>query len=272
MFRVSRFASARIRRFAGNFMKLFTAIYDDARLLPHFLRHYAKAGIAEFYIAAAAGFGDLVREFVDRYQITVCEGLDVADSWLGGASAVSEMRRWFQEDDEWVVIVDLDEFIEFAQPPDEVARLADSEGADVVRGIMYDRFAIDGGLPDFASDTDLARLYPVRARFTSEVMRGTDTKGVMVKGMLMPPPDSGHHAFLGEKVYHAAIEISHYKWNARAIKRVKSAHELLNAHGKHWAEEYQRVLDHYQKYGRFAWEEFGGEVVGDGSQKADNRT
>jgi hypothetical protein len=32
-------------------MKLFTAIYDDSGLLSHFLRHYERVGVTEFYVA-----------------------------------------------------------------------------------------------------------------------------------------------------------------------------------------------------------------------------
>ena len=43
-------------------------------------------------------------------------GLDVDDSVTSGTSAVSAMRAAAQGEDEWVVIVDLDEFVEFKGP------------------------------------------------------------------------------------------------------------------------------------------------------------
>src|SRR6516165_12130167 len=95
-------------------MKLFTAIYDDARILQHFLGYYDHHGINEFYIAASSALVPVVRASMEHYKIILFEGLDVADSFLGGTSAVTEMRRMHQQDGEWVVIVDLDEFVDFA--------------------------------------------------------------------------------------------------------------------------------------------------------------
>jgi hypothetical protein len=94
-------------------MKLFTAIYDDARLLGHFLRHYDRCGINEFFIAVSPACASVVGGFTNNYKISLFEGLDVAESVLGGITAVTEMRRMRQQDHECVVIVDLDEFVEF---------------------------------------------------------------------------------------------------------------------------------------------------------------
>lgn len=242
-------------------MKLFTTIYDDARLLGHFLRHYDRAGVTDYFIATAPGFAQAVEPYTSRYKITVCDGLDVADSWLGGASAVSDMREAHQNDDEWVIIVDLDEFAEFSPSVMKILQLSDDEGANVVRGIMYDRFSADGRLIDFSPEAELCEVYPVRCRLIRDLMGGTDYKGVLVKGRLRPLPDSGHHGFVGERISSHSVEISHYKWNARAIDRVLAAYEALTKAGKPWAFEYERVIAHYEQHGRFAWEEFGGELA-----------
>ncbi len=246
-------------------MKLFTAIYDDDRILGHFLQHYRRAGVTDYFIATAPGFAQTAESYRDRFTITVYEGLNVADSWLGGASAVSAMRAIHHDDDEWAIIADLDEFTEFPPNISSIVRFADSEGANVVRGIMYDRFSADGRLVDFAPAAELSQVYPVRSRLTRDLMGGWDYKGVLVKGKLQPPPDSGNHLFVGEKICSREVEISHYKWNARAIDRVRAAYEALSNAGKGWAIEYRRVLDHYERNGRFVWEEFGGELVADRS-------
>jgi hypothetical protein len=242
-------------------MKLFMAIYDDARLLGHFLQHYARAEVTEYFIATAPRFAQAVEGYKSRFRITVYEGLDVADSMMGGTSAVSTMREIHHGDDEWAIIADLDEFTEFSASISSILQLADGEGADVVRGIMYDRFSADGRLIDFGPEAELSKVYPVRSRFTRDVMGGTDYKGVLVKGRLTPVPKSGHHQFIGEKICSQELEISHYKWSARAIDRVRAAYAAVSKAGIGWAIEYERVLDHYERNGRFAWEEFGGQLV-----------
>ena len=242
-------------------MKLFTAIYDDARLLGHFLRHYERAGVTDYFIATAPGFAQAAESCKSAFKITIYEGLDVADSWLGGASAVSAMRDIHHGDDEWATIADLDEFIEFSPSISSIVQLAEREGANIIRGIMYDRFTADGRLVDFGPAAELSKVYPVRSRLTRDLMGGTDYKGVLVKGRIKPTPNSGHHVFVGEKICSQELEISHYKWNVRAIDRVRAAYEALTKAGKPWAIEYRRVLDHYERNGRFIWEEFGGELL-----------
>jgi hypothetical protein len=240
-------------------MKLFTAIYDDARLLRHFLRHYDSAGVAEFYIATSAACATEAKAVVGDYNVRLFEQFDVHDSWVGGNGAVTEMRRLLQTENEWSIIVDLDEFIEFSADIEHIVSAAENEGANVVRGIMYDRFTADGRLADFNSDSDLSKLYPVRARFIAHVMRGADYKGVVVKGQLRGA--IAHHRFVGEKVASTILEIAHYKWNTRTIARVEHAYTELVKRGAPWAVEYRRILDHYEQHGRMAWEEFGGELI-----------
>ncbi len=241
-------------------MKLFTAIYDDARLLESFLRHYDQYGITEFFMAASPGFASMVKGFMENYRITLFEGLDIADSVLGGTAAVTEMRGIHQQDDEWVVIVDLDEFVEFAPDIHHFLSIAERDDANIVRGIMYDRFSADGKLVDLDQETDLPKIFPVKARFIEKVMHGCDHKGILVKGPLKAA--GAHHVFEGEKLSSEVLEIAHYKWIAGAIDRLKSAIQLVEEAGIPWHVEYKRALDHYQRYGRFAWETFGGKMVG----------
>jgi hypothetical protein len=241
-------------------MKLFTAIYNDAKLLGSFLRHYDQYGITEFFIAASPSFASMVKGFMGNYRITLFEGLDVADSILGGTAAVTEMRRIHQQDNEWVVIVDLDEFAEFVPDIHHFSSNAEGEDANVVRGIMYDRFSVDGNLVDVNQETDLRKLFPVRARFIDKVMRGCDHKGILVKGPLKAT--GAHHFFEREKLSSEVLEIAHYKWITGAIDRLRSATQLVEEAGIRWHVEYKRALDHYERYGRFAWETFGGEMVG----------
>ena len=68
----------------------------------------------------------------------------MADQYPFGVNALSEMLRIYQAPDEWVIVVDIDEFIEFPRPVGEVVAAADAAGANVVQAIMYDRFCTDG--------------------------------------------------------------------------------------------------------------------------------
>ncbi len=238
-------------------MKLFVTICKDAGLLGHFLRHYTAAGVDEFFVAVAPEFAAEVVSFADRYKIRVRD-LPDDDPLLGGSAAVTDMRLLYQGKGEWVVIVDLDEFVEFQDDFQALISRADSAGANVIRGIMHDRFSADGRLRDFTPESDLAQVYPIKSRFVRDVMGGCDHKGVLVKGHIRPAAMSGHHRFEDEILSPDLLDISHYKWFAGAVDRCRAVYRLVSDAGIHWAPEFKHALDHYAAHGRFAWEEFGG--------------
>jgi hypothetical protein len=239
-------------------MKLFTTIYHDARLLGHFLAHYRRAGVIQFFVAVSEPFENAVRRCATAEDITVYTDLDVSDTVIGQVSAATEMRRQHQRSTEWAIVVDLDEFVEFPTGIDGIIAEAESEGANVVRGIMWDRFARDGRAVGFQPASELKNVYPVKARFIKNLMGGADYKGVLVKGLLESV--SAHHNFENEIICSRELEISHYKWTEGAIDRLRAAHRMVQDAGEPWAAEYKRVLDHYEQHGRFAWEEFGGQL------------
>ena len=211
-------------------MKLFVTVYDDPRLLGHFLRHYEAIGVTDFYIAIPGELRDQVEERTEGHSVNLIEGLNVADS-VSGTAAVSEMRKLHQEDDEWVVICDLDEFLE-CESVEDAAEAAGRAGANLVRGIMHDRFALDGQPRGFAPDEDLNEVYPIKSRFIREVMRGYDHKGILVKGLLNPAPGAAHHWFTGERGFSGVLDISHYKWTASSLERVRSAYADRERRGR----------------------------------------
>lgn len=235
-------------------MKTFVSVYDDARLLPHFLRHYLSQGSTHFFIAADPAVAAEARRHCAGFPAQVIDGLNVEDSAEGGTIAVTAMRLRFSEPEEWVALADLDEFQEHPGGLSRSAQLAQSEGANVVRGILIDRVAQDGSLPVFDDETDLWKLFPVRCRLTKRLQRGADYKAALVRGPLLPA--LAHHRFQGERVSSRQIEIHHFKWNAAAQARMRGAIELLKARGLSWRVEYERVLDHIGTHGRIRWEDF----------------
>jgi hypothetical protein len=239
-------------------MKLFASICHDARLLPHFLAHYHAAGVTDFYISATPD----VQKYAGNYSITYFQHPGVVDAITGGVFGVSAMRLRFQHPNEWVIIVDLDEFVEFPGEISELVKVAEGENANVIRATMWDRFTADGSLGTVDESTDLAQTFPVRAPFIKNVMRGTDFKAVIVRGLLKSCDGGGHHGFEGERVCSRELVLSHYKWIDGAVERLRHASETVAAAGKTWSIEYERALTHYETHGRFVSEEFDGEYVG----------
>jgi FkbM family methyltransferase len=238
-------------------MKLFVCITDDEHgLLAHFLRHYAACGIDRFFIAAPAKLEATLGEHARAYQITHERGLDVVNSVAGGVTAVAQMRQRYQTPDEWVMIVDLDEFVEIDAPLDDIVRDLEAEGATVAQAIMYDRFTRSGELLGFKASDTLSEAFPVKARFNRDVMKGADWKGVFVKGHLKSA--SAHHTFAGERIFSKVFELAHYRFHGRSLDRLRAAYKHVSDLKIWWADQYSNILRHYDRHGRFAWEEFGG--------------
>ena len=146
-------------------MRLFVCAVDDVRLLPHFLRHYERSGVTEFHVATPRHLANSIESVSHNYLVIQYHDFDAVASFTGGAEAVTKMRETAQGAGEWVVIVDLDEFVEFPEPVTKLAEKAEAESANIVRGVMYDRFAIDGQLKDFADDFGLVRAFPRESPF-----------------------------------------------------------------------------------------------------------
>src|SRR5262245_51836116 len=98
-------------------LKLFVTVYNDARLIHHFLRHYEARGVTHFFIAVGEDLKRVVDQTRVDHPVSVVTGLDVVNS-VAGTAAVSAMRAQHHGDDEWAAIVDLDEFVECQSLPD----------------------------------------------------------------------------------------------------------------------------------------------------------
>ncbi len=146
-----------------------------------------------------------------------------------------EMRSRYQGEDEWALIVDLDEFVDFADGITGIIASAEAEGANVVRGIMYDRFPADGRLVDFDPALELAPQYPVRSTFIRDVMHGNDTKAVLVKGRLQAGFWAGnpaeHHFMVGEKVASTVLAIDHYRWVGTSVEHLRDRRKIFQGIG-----------------------------------------
>jgi hypothetical protein len=235
-------------------MKLFVAVYDDCALLPHFLKHYQSMGVKKFYIAASPAVVPIVRRDAIGFDAVVRDDLDVADSFQGGALAVTAMRFDYSDEDEWVLIADLDEFLARDTPLPEVLAKAIAEDANVVRARMVDRVSVDGSLPAVLEGTDLWETFPRECALTKQLQGSVDHKGLLVRGHLLPT--MAHHEFRDERICSQWLRLHHFKWNSNAEARLRVAMELARASEINWWIEYDRVLRHLDAHGRLRWEDF----------------
>ena len=237
---------------AAGAVKLFTSVSDDLDLFPHFLRHYAQAGVTDFFVVAPSEVVDVMTPLASDYAMTIVPADPAgAARHVGSTEQVSNLRRRHQQNDEWVVIAEADEFVDFPESITDIAAAAEAEGANVVRGTMYDRFTLDGHLSEVEPASDLAELFPVRSRFVRDVMLGCDQKAILVKGL---------HTLDGDHVASTELIIDRYKWIQGSVERERARARTSDEADGDWRREYDRALRHYDAHGRFAWEKFGGEL------------
>jgi hypothetical protein len=93
-----------------------------------------------------------------------------------------------------------------------------------------------------------------------DVMLGYDHKAALVKGRLKGPPEFAQHILDGERIASRTVNIDHYKWTGGSLERLKERCRGLEKAGIDWKVQYERVIQHYEHHGRFAWEQFGGEL------------
>jgi putative methyltransferase (TIGR04325 family) len=242
-------------------VKLFTRVFDDSDLLPHFLRHYAQAGVTDFYVVARLEIVDVITPLASDYHITVvpADPVDKARS-LASAEHVAKVRRRYQDTDEWAVIVDVDEFIHFPESIPDITAAAEAERAKVVRGIVHDRFSVDGHPVEVEPTSDLAELFPVRSRFLRDVMKERDDRAILVNGHLATMDAEARHILAEKDVASTELVVDRYKWNRGSVNRHRARSRMLEGAGGDRRLAYNRALQHYDAHGRFAWEEFGGEL------------
>ena len=126
---------------------------DDLPLLPHFLAHYRRLGVApgdvHAILNAPSPDDPRLAAALDTMRGAGCAPPEVwTEPYTSGA--MWERRRALQDrvapPDRWVLSADVDEFHEYPEPlPDFLGRCA-ALGADCVQGPFVDRLA-PGGRP-----------------------------------------------------------------------------------------------------------------------------
>ena len=241
--------------------RLFTTVFHDVKLLPHFLGHYRTAGIRDFVIAVPHWREDEIQRLAAGYEVTLVAA-NVGESYVLGQATetVQRLRELHQPAGAWAVVVDLDEFVAFPRDLASIIAAAEEEGANVIKGVLHDRFSLTGQPVDIDRNADPARVYPVRARFVRDVMRGCDRKPVLVKGHLRTAPRSDRYVLAGERVASEVLEVDHYRWIGGSLELLNERSAVLRQTGVEWVDEFERAIRHYEANGRFAWDRFGGEV------------
>jgi hypothetical protein len=230
------------------------SIYDDAQLLPHFLDHYRRLGVARLFLAVrretvlaaaelavkAAGFGTI--RFLPAAMFSDADKAETEESILAAEDIAP---------DDLVLHLDLDEFHEYPAALTEIAEKMERHGGFAVRGTILDRIAADGRLTPVAPSASIWEQFPIAADFTAIVLRGCASK-VMICRRRVRLANGGRHDTIG--LVHepppvpGAYRVHHFKWIEGVDRRLEQrlARDSLV---KSYRKECRRFLLHFNGSG-----------------------
>lgn len=248
-------------------MKIFVTIFDDADLLPHFLQHYTENGYRHIIVGLSRAPGAVPRSEVEAH----CQAARSTDILLtleefgdpgtlrnaeGDRDWVARARAFWCGADEWHGIADLDEHHVYPGGLFATTLRAEDEGAHYVGGHLVDQVAANGSLlPVPRLPTTLREAFPASRRITGTILGCFTSKVCLARGHLAI--GGGHHFALapGARPSSQAIEVLHYKWHSRVLRRLSRRVQDYRQQGSPYTVRSERALSYLLLHNGFDMED-----------------
>ncbi len=224
-------------------------------LVRQFVAHYRNLGIRSWWIFLNFEVPDEHHASAIR-DVLASVGL-LAMPWPGIYCEVEALvrrqelvDRQCQSGGDWIVDVDVDEFVRFPAPVAAYLAQAEARGVDWIPGAFVDRVAEQGRLKTIEA-APLARQFPLGCHFTRDVLKAPDRKVVAAKSRVGILP--GHHGVMGNHVSgDEVLAVDHYKWDDSVAARMAARVALMRqgATAIDFSAEYERALRHIVAFGR----------------------
>lgn len=151
-------------------------------------------------------------------------------------------------DQDWMVLVDFDELIEFPKAlPTYIDELT-SVGCNAVFGQLIDRFAPNYRLAEIKEGPPIWDQFPIQTDFTKTVVQGFSGKVCLFRNYI--EVNLGHHAVTGSRgpelqFSHHNLKVHHFKWDSTLVPKLLKRREQFKADPKryHWHAEPDRILE-----------------------------
>ena len=242
-------------------LRVLTNITYDAALLPHFVDYYRGLGVENFAISVCE-LRSGIRAEVEALGSTLGHGITVlrASEWQERTGVdgnnKEDLRRRVAQAEDWIIPADIDEFIQFPLPLQELIGKLIETDTQCVMGRFCDRLAPGGVLSASTSVPSIWEQYPLEAEVTSKLVKGLCTKVVLCRGDC--EIGSGHHFLCGPaRVLGGASGIvHHFKWRARLAEVMSQRIGIYRREKVPWVDESERVLAYLAEHGRIVPEHF----------------
>ena len=230
-------------------MKLFSYIYKNCDLLPHFFLHYDALGIKEYYFIVNTWDNEHIKRDVEDFCMekkVVLRCIHQVFLSQEKDKELENMKNEHSAPDECIMVVDLDEFVDFKMSLNALILFQNLMGYDSVCGTFVDRIAQEGALPPIDLYIPIEKQFPLGADLTKNILLGWIHKVVLMKARLEVKICC--HSLEGKRwdgMMHAVIH--HYKWNIEVLNRLEERVESFKLNNMGWWWQSERFLEFYKE-------------------------
>jgi len=229
-------------------------VRTDMPMLPHFVEHYRRLGIAPDRFRVLLNSPDASDPALsDARRLLQAHGVRHAEDWIapytsdGMWSARRDLQSRHAASHDWVLSADVDEFHSYPAPLIEFLGQCDAKGVTAVQGVFIDRIAPGGRLAKVAPGPFILDQFPIEAEAAWSIAgegRHHDIFGTMklmaMRGNILPSR-GGHHPQKGQDVsYLYRLPLGHFPEMKNAADRFRVPTQV---HHVHWTESLPRRLE-----------------------------
>jgi hypothetical protein len=236
---------------------------SNPNLLYHFLDYYIALGITDWALTLHTGPRPELRNLATYEWILSLYDIPY-DVWIGPFDTFERETRHnafvdAQENDAWVIGVDLDEFVAFPGAIPQYLQGIAELGYNCLGGRLVDRVASDGTLKHIMREPSLYEQFPIAAEVKRNIYKPATPKAPYEKKIAIMKPlqwGLGHHFIdrstrMFQREAPDNLEINHYAWDDLLISRIQ---QRL---GDPWAEEYRSMIHYIAQHGRIRLQDVG---------------
>jgi len=241
---------------------MFTYVYRDADLLPHFVDHYAARGCRVVAIVNLNTAPPGLREKVEavlasrpaEFQVLAWEDVPYDVRTATDVRLEAHRRRLVPEGGWWAK-ADVDELVELpaghASFP-ALAGAADASGANCVHGYWVDRVAAGGEMPAVLPGVPLDWQFPLGGDVTRRLCpRVNHRKLVLFKAVPGMTMIGGCHGCPGveQRLRGVDLRVHHFKWTATLGDRLRDRWERYRDLDVPWWRESKDICEALERNG-----------------------
>jgi len=225
----------------------------DEDYIPHFLTYYNQQGVDRHLLILHS------KKIVDEEALRdkYCnENIDIFFAYGEWNCIFLEgikhniLKKIGVGQNDWIINTDIDEQVGVQNKTikEKIFELEINQ-QNVCRGLIVDRIALNGELPEIQPEIPLSEQFPLYVNITRRLLKGDIRKFPITRGDLNVK--GGSHRLTAESFDHANIHdeiltINHYKWTSNVIDKLQ---ERIATHKSfaHWRES-DRFLRYWKRH------------------------